>query len=359
MAESTTTTTRPVVKIGGRQSKLALWQSRTVQARLTELFPEYDFQLSAKASNVAGDRDKVRTLRSLNRDAESSGTSIWTTELEDALIAGELDLLVHALKDCPTTVREGCEIIPILDRENSTDCLVVKAGLKYTSLDELPEGSLVGTGSIRRIAQLKKRYPGLKFQDLRGNIESRLAKLDDPESPYVVGILASAGLIRIDLGHRIVTSLGPPILYPAVSQGVLGAEVLTSNAKVRAMAAALEVPQAGYAARAERALLRELEGGCAVPIGVWTTVTKGGVDSAGAGTASEEWTVSVQAILTSPDGSKEVRVEESALVRSATDAAEIGTRAAVRIAAGGGREIMDKLRDDIAKASKADADKVL
>lgn len=157
---------RPIVRIGSRQSVLAKLQARMVQERLSALFPTHDFELSARVITVAGDRDKVRTLRSLNRDAQANATSLWTTELEDALLAGELDLLVHSLKDCPTTVRDGCEIVPVLERENNTDCLVLKKGSPYTSLADLPAGSLIGTGSVRRIAQLKKRYPGLKFQDL-------------------------------------------------------------------------------------------------------------------------------------------------------------------------------------------------
>ncbi|EJD34816.1 porphobilinogen deaminase [Auricularia subglabra TFB-10046 SS5] len=337
---------RPIVRIGSRPSVLAKIQARMVQERLSALFPTHDFELSARVISVAGDRDKVRTLRSLNRDAQANATSLWTTELEDALIAGELDVLVHSLKDCPTTVRDGCDIIPVLPRENNTDCLVFKKGSSYTTLADLPDGSLIGTGSVRRIAQLKKRYPGLRFQDLRGNIDTRLAKLDDPEGPYAAAVLASAGLIRLNHQGRINAYLQPPDLYPAVGQGCLGAEFLTANHVVGDMVRALEDPASGWACRAERALLRVLEGGCAVPVGVWSTTTAG-VDGKGL-------VLSLQSVLTSPDGQREVSVEESAVISTPEDAEALGQRAAVRIAAGGGREIMDDLRAEIDRAAAGD-----
>ncbi|EJD46949.1 porphobilinogen deaminase [Auricularia subglabra TFB-10046 SS5] len=334
--------TRPIIRIGSRPSELARVQARAVQERLSALFPTHDFKLSERVINVAGDRDKVRNLRSLSRAVES----VWTTELEDALLAGELDILVHCLKDCPTTVREGCEIIPIMPRENHTDCLVLKKGSPYSTLADLPEGSLVGTGSVRRIAQIKKRYPGLLFRDLRGNIDTRLAKLDAPDGPYAAAILASAGLIRLNLHDRISAYLQPPDLYPAVGQGCLAGEYLTSNAEVAAMVCALEDPATGWPCIAERALLRVLEGGCAVPLGVWTT------SSPAAG--GDGITLSLQAVLTSPDGKREVSVEESAELRTAEDAAALGRRTAARIADGGGREIMDDLRAEIARAAAAE-----
>ncbi|KZV81342.1 porphobilinogen deaminase [Exidia glandulosa HHB12029] len=334
---------RPIVRIGSRQSVLAKLQARMVQERLSELFPTHDFQISTRVVTVAGDRDKVRSLRSLvSGDTSAKATNIWTTELEDALISGEFDLLVHSLKDCPTSVRDGCEIIPVLERENNTDCLVMKKGSQYKSLAELPEGSLIGTGSVRRIAQLRKRYPGLRYQDLRGNIDGRLAKLDDPEGAYAAAILASAGLIRLNHQARITAFLQPPDVYPAVGQGNLGAEVLTSNTTIRDMVHALEVPASGWACRAERALLRVLEGGCAVPVGVWSTTSQG-VDG-------KELVLTLQSVLTSPDGQREVNIEESAVLKSPEDAEELGTRAAVRIAAGGGKEIMDDLRAEIERA---------
>ncbi|KZV94648.1 porphobilinogen deaminase [Exidia glandulosa HHB12029] len=344
---SAPTATRPVVHISSRQSALAKVQACMVQERLSVLYPAYDFRLSTRVITVAGDRDKVRSLRSLVTGGTSAATTnIWTTELEDALIAGELDILIHCLKDCPTTVRDGCEIVPVLERENNTDCLVMKKGSPYKSLADLPEGSLIGTGSVRRIAQLRKRYPRLKFQDLRGNIDGRLAKLDNPEGPYAAAILASAGLLRLNLDDRITAFLQPPDTFPAVGQGQLGAEFLTSNTVVRDMVHALEDPVSSWTGYAERSLLRVLEGGCAVPLGVWST-TSGGADGT-------PLTLTIHCVLTSPDGKREVSVVESAVLTSAEDAEELGKRTAGRVVASGGREIMDDLRAEIERARSSE-----
>ena len=151
---------KDVIRIGCRPSVLAKIQGQLVLDRLTTLFPSHTFEISAKAIYTAGDRDKIRPLRSLN------SVSLWTLELEEALLGGELDILVHSLKDVPTKVMDGCEITPVLQREDHRDCLVVKKDLLYRSLEELPPGSIVGTGSVRRVAQLKRRYPSLVFQDV-------------------------------------------------------------------------------------------------------------------------------------------------------------------------------------------------
>jgi len=168
---------KTVIRIGCRPSILAKIQADLVISRLSALYPSYDFQLSPKRIFPAGDRDKVTPFQVLSsREAAAaaagggSGTSgtgrtvsLWTAELEDALLDGEFDILVHSFKDVPTTLKEGCGILPVLEREDCRDCLVVKDGSPFKSLEELPPGSVIGTNSVRRVAQLKRRYPALSF----------------------------------------------------------------------------------------------------------------------------------------------------------------------------------------------------
>jgi hydroxymethylbilane synthase len=154
------------IRIGCRPSVLAKIQAEMVCSRLEALFPASRFEISSKKIFPAGDRDKVLPFRSLSQITERGGASLWTTELEDALVDGDLDILVHSLKDVPTKLKDGCEIVPVLEREDRRDCLVVKKGLTYRTLEELPPGSVVGTGSVRRVAQMKRRFPLLVFKDV-------------------------------------------------------------------------------------------------------------------------------------------------------------------------------------------------
>ena len=160
------------IRIGCRPSVLAKIQAELVCSRLETLFPASRFEISSKKIFPAGDRDKILSFRSLSQITERGGASLWTTELEDALLDDEIDILVHSLKDVPTKLKEGCEIIPVLEREDRRDCLVVKNGLPYQSLEELPPGSVVGTGSVRRVAQMKRRFPQLVFKDVVSNFLS-------------------------------------------------------------------------------------------------------------------------------------------------------------------------------------------
>jgi hydroxymethylbilane synthase len=157
---------RVTIRIGSRPSILARHQADLVRNRLATLFPSFNFELSSKLIYTAGDRDKINPLRSLNRDTNIGGVSLWTTELEVALLEGEYDILVHSLKDVPTRVMDGCEIAPVLERADPRDCLVMKRGIQYRTLEEMPPGAVIGTGSVRRVAQLKRRYPSLVFQDV-------------------------------------------------------------------------------------------------------------------------------------------------------------------------------------------------
>jgi hydroxymethylbilane synthase len=166
VADATPVGEQKPIRIGCRPSALAKIQAELVCSQLEALFPASRFEISSKKIYPAGDRDKVLAFRSLSQITERGGASLWTTELEDALLDGELDILVHSLKDVPTKLMEGCEITPVLGREDRRDCLVVKKGLPYRTLEELPPGSVVGTGSVRRVAQMKQRFPLLVFKDV-------------------------------------------------------------------------------------------------------------------------------------------------------------------------------------------------
>ncbi|KAK0566279.1 porphobilinogen deaminase [Tilletia horrida] len=227
--------------------------------------------------STAGDHNQRSPLYVIGGE----GRAIWTKELEVALQEGAIDAIVHCLKDIPTTLPEGLELAAICEREDPRDALVVKKGLPFSTLDELPPGSVIGTSSVRRVAQLRRRYPQLVFSDVRGNINTRLNKLDSSTGPYTALVLAAAGLIRLNLSHRITAFLTSPVLYYSVGQGSLAIEVRSPpahdadprtnrDARIKAMIASIGCWRSTFRGEAERALLRELEGGCSVPVGVET-----------------------------------------------------------------------------------------
>ncbi|KDN52536.1 hypothetical protein K437DRAFT_186560 [Tilletiaria anomala UBC 951] len=228
--------------------------------------------------STAGDQNQRSPLYVIGGE----GKAIWTKELEVALKAGAVDAIVHCLKDVPTTLPDGLEIAAILEREDPRDALVMKDGLPYRTLDELPPGSVIGTSSVRRVAQLRSRYPKLVFSDVRGNINTRLAKLDSPTGPYTALILAAAGLHRLSFETRITAYLCPPVLYYSVGQGSLAIEVRSPppgatsannrDKRIAQIIATIGCWKSTWRCEAERALLRTLEGGCSIPVGVDTWI---------------------------------------------------------------------------------------
>ncbi|KAE8248716.1 hypothetical protein A4X13_0g5500 [Tilletia indica] len=224
--------------------------------------------------STAGDQNQRSPLYVIGGE----GRAIWTKELEVALLEGGIDAIVHCLKDIPTVLPEGLELAAICEREDPRDALVVKKGLPFTTLDELPPGSVIGTSSVRRVAQLRRRYPQLVFSDVRGNINTRLNKLDSTTGPYTALVLAAAGLIRLNLSHRITAFLTSPVLYYSVGQGALAIEVRSPakgadprtdrDARIKEMIGSIGCWRSTFRGEAERALLRELEGGCSIPVGV-------------------------------------------------------------------------------------------
>ncbi|TNY22554.1 porphobilinogen deaminase, dipyromethane cofactor binding domain-containing protein [Rhodotorula diobovata] len=265
------------------------------------------------------------------------GKALWTKELEVALLNHQVDAIVHSLKDVPTEFPPGCELGAVLEREDPSDALVVKEGLPYTSLAEMPEGSVIGTSSVRRVAQLRRKFPGLKFADVRGNLGTRLKKLDDPASSYTALILASAGLIRLNLGHRITAPVTSPALYHAVGQGAIGIEIREGDTRAAEIMGSLECWKTSWRTRAERMMLHVLEGGCSVPVGCETTLTE--VDTP----VTHHATLTLTGTITSLSGTHAVMCTLSRRCHSRDDAEQLGADVARELVEGGGREILTEL----------------
>ncbi|KAM0754214.1 hypothetical protein T439DRAFT_323088 [Meredithblackwellia eburnea MCA 4105] len=252
-------TPKPVFVLGTRASKLAMIQTESVKRELEKRWPGIEFRIFGMSTT--GDNNQSQPLYLIG------GKALWTKELEVELVNRNVDAIVHCLKDMPTDLPPGCELGAIMEREDPSDALVVKEGLPYKSLEELPDGSVIGTSSVRRVAQLRNKYPNLKFADVRGLVGTRLRKLDDPTSNYTALVLASAGLIRLGLQNRITSSVTSPFLYHAVGQGALGIEMRLDDPRAAEIVGSLEDWKSGWTTRAERAMLHYLEGGCSVPVG--------------------------------------------------------------------------------------------
>lgn len=301
---------KAVLKIGTRQSLLALWQSNYIAACLRKQYPECEVIL--KKIVTKGDRILDVPL------AQIGGKGLFTKEIEEELLSGEVDLAVHSLKDMPTVLPEGLCLTVITARANVGDAFVSN---KYDSFAELPLGAVVGTSSLRRKAQLLAARPDLTIRDLRGNVDTRLRKLD--EGLYDAVILAAAGLERLGHGDRIKDIIPSDVCLPAVGQGALAIECRTDNAEVRAMLDFLNDMPTVQATSAERAFLGLVEGGCQVPIGVHADV--------------ENENIRIEAIIASLDGKTVLR---GCLTGSAADAVALGKKLGKKMLANGGQEIL-------------------
>jgi len=356
--------------IGTRKSILARVQTDEVCKALRAAWPHCTFEIHAMSTT--GDNNQATALHKFNEKA------LWTQELEVLLQNGELDLIVHSLKDMPTQLPIDLILGAVTKREDARDALVIKPTLvgQHKSLAELPEGSIVGTSSLRRIAQLRRFYPHLKFADVRGNIGTRLAKLDNPESEYSAIILAVAGLARLGMADRITTYLSKSNggMLHAVGQGALGIETRKGDARVEELVAKIGCERTTRVALAERSLMRTLEGGCSVPIGVETewVARKGVLDSdvglgvkpadeyhkltgvaetsLGGATAqggkSDEATdeMIMRAIVVSLDGQEAAEVETRRRIASREDADEFGWEVAKQLVAKGADQILQRIQ---------------
>jgi hydroxymethylbilane synthase len=268
------------ITIGSRGSDLALWQTRWVIARLQQARPDVEFRI--QRITTRGDVVRDRAL------SQVGGKGLFVKEIEAALLAGEIDLAVHSLKDMPTDLPEDLAIGAVTVREDPRDVLVSRLGLK---LAELPPGARVGTGSLRRAAQLRASRPDLRIVDLRGNVDTRLRKAATEE--YDAVVLAAAGLIRLGYSDRITEYLSPRVMLPAGGQGALCVEVRTGDEATRTLVSILHDPLTDAAVTAERAFLARMEGGCQVPIATYGIVND-----------DELW---LRGLVASPDGSRLLR----------------------------------------------------
>lgn len=258
-----------VFRIGSRGSKLALWQAEWVRVRLEAARP--GVQVCVEVIKTEGDARRDVPLSVIG------GRGVFTKEIEQALLDNRVDIAVHSLKDLPTVVPDGLLLAATPEREDARDALVLREGFEPAvtssggALDLLPRGARVGTSSVRRLAQLKHRRPDLNILDLRGNVDTRLRKLD--AGWYEAVVLASAGLRRLGLDARISAHLSVEEMLPAVGQGALGIETRGDDAETNALVSALEDAATRAAVTAERSLLRALGGGCQLPIAAHAVVS--------------------------------------------------------------------------------------
>ena len=246
------------LKIASRRSKLAMVQTLWVKEQLERNIPNLEVSIEAMATQG----DKILDVAL----AKIGDKGLFTKELEAQMLVGHADIAVHSLKDLPTNLPNGLKLGCITKREDPADALVVSKKNDCYKLETLPEGSIVGTSSLRRLAQLRNKYPQLVFKDIRGNVITRIEKLDSGEFDCI--ILAAAGLKRLGFESRIHQIIPNEISLHAVGQGALGIECKSDNKEVLKMISVLEDKVSSQTCLAERSFLRELEGGCQVPIGV-------------------------------------------------------------------------------------------
>ena len=304
---------KDTIIIGTRSSKLALWQADYVMDCLQKKYPE--LHVEKKLMTTKGDKILDAPL------AKIGGKGLFTKELEQDMLAGGIDIAVHSLKDMPTEVPDGLIITAITKRYDPGDAFVSN---KVKSLAELPQGAVVGTSSLRRKAQLLHARPDLVVKDLRGNVNTRLRKLDAGE--YDAAILAVAGLRRLGFGGRITEVLPKSMILPAVGQGALAIEAREDDAETRELVTFLNDEATVACAKAERAFLARVEGGCQVPVGVYATPEDSGLH--------------VEAVIASLDGKRLYRDHVSGQVK---DAEPLGTELADKLLDMGGIDIMHEI----------------
>ncbi|HET6230190.1 MAG TPA: hydroxymethylbilane synthase [Longimicrobiaceae bacterium] len=305
------------LRIVSRGSQLALWQSHAVEAALRAADPSID--VSVDVVKTKGDRILDVPL------AKIGDKGLFTKELDEALLAGRADLAVHSLKDVPTRLPDGLVIAAVTTREDPRDVLIARDGIAASSLAALASGARVGTSSLRRRAQLMAARADLRVDDLRGNLNTRLAKLD--AGSYDAIILAAAGVLRLGWADRVSAYLEPDAWLPAVGQGALAVVARTDDPDVLARLAVLHDACAAAATTAERALLGALEGGCQIPIGAL-----GSVDGE---------RLALHALVADLDGLRVIRTSESGTV---DEARAIGLRAAESLKSQGASDILERIR---------------
>lgn len=312
----TSAVSQHTIRIGSRKSQLALVQTYWVQEQLQQQFPNIRFEVETMSTHG----DKILDV-ALSKIGDKG---LFTKELELGMLSNQTDLAVHSLKDLPTRLPEGLMLGCVTERVNPDDALIVSEKNKDKQLDTLREGAIIGTSSLRRLAQLRYHFPHLTFKDVRGNVNTRLAKLDAGE--YDAIILAVAGLQRLGMSDRIHQVIPPDISLHAVGQGALGLECRQGDTNVLEVLAAIEHAPTRDRCLAERAFLRELEGGCQVPIGVNTKI--------------ETDTLTLTGMVASLDGKRLIKDSTSG---TPADAEQIGENLALRLREQGAAEILAEI----------------
>ena len=301
------------IRIATRKSALALWQAEHVASLLDEL-PEVD-AVELVPMSTRGDEILDRSLQKIG------GKGLFIKELEIAMQRGDADIAVHSMKDVPAEMPEGFCLAAMLERANHADALVSPNG---EQLDDLPEGALIGSSSLRRQAQLRLLRPDLRVEPLRGNVNTRLAKLD--AGNYDAIILAAAGLERLEFDDRISQVFAPDEMLPAAAQGVVGIECREDATELRKILAQLNHPTSVRTTLAERAIARVLDASCQSPVATYATI---------AGDA-----MNVTALVAMPDGTRAIRDSVSG---AAHQAEQLGEALAARLLEQGARELLDEL----------------
>jgi hydroxymethylbilane synthase len=301
------------IVIATRESRLALWQAEHVRDLLRKLYPACNVELMGMTTR--GDQILDRPL------AKVGGKGLFVKELETALLARTADIAVHSMKDVPMVLEPEFALVAIGPREVPYDAFISN---KYQRIEDLPPGAVVGTSSLRREAQLRAMYPYLAVSSLRGNLDTRLRKLD--EGQYDAIILAAAGLTRLGLKDRIRSTIPAEASLPAAGQGALGIEALSDRPEVAAWIAPLNDPATAACVRAERAVSRALAGSCEVPLGAYAEHANG--------------TLRLRGLVATPDGTRIARAEHSG---SATDPEALGLKLVEDLRAQGANEILAAL----------------
>ncbi len=302
-----------ILRIATRKSPLALWQAEEVSRLLKIQYP--DLQIELVTMVTQGDKILDTPL------AKIGGKGLFVKELETGMLEGTADIAVHSMKDVPMAFPEGLHLSVVLEREDPTDAFVSNT---YQHFDDLPLNAKVGTCSLRRQTQIRERRPDLEILDLRGNVNTRLSKLDDGD--YDAIILASAGLKRLGFDERITHTIDTGLSLPAVGQGAIGIECRSDDERINELLAPLNHEETAIRVTAERAQNERLNGGCQVPIGGHAVLENG--------------KILIKGLIGYPDGSKIFRAERQG---PASDAKELGTAVADDLLAQGGGKVLEQL----------------
>ena len=301
------------IRIGTRKSKLALWQANYVADQLKKYFPDLEVELV----KITTKGDKILDVPL----AKVGGKGLFVKEIEEAMLRNEIDIAVHSLKDVPTYFPEGLGLVAITEREDPRDAFL---SVKYTSIEKMPEGAVLGTSSLRRKAQIMVKRKDLRIEDLRGNVDTRIRKLE--EGQYDGIILAYAGLKRLGLEHKVKQVFDTDYMIPAVAQGFLGIEARLDDEKTKEIVSVLNHKESEIRAKAERAFLKTLEGGCQVPLAGYAEITDGKLKITG--------------FISDLEGK---RVFRDSLTGNLEEAEELGKKLAEKLLKDGAKEVLEEI----------------